>query len=89
MYSTLLVLKDYEDLEFYEECAIIRDALKKYKQKYESKFPKNLKFPMHLSMYNDNAFQKIMEKLNMTVEEKKAKEKAALIKLKLPITSGF
>ena len=85
LYSTLLVLEEYEKNEIYEECAIIRDALKKYKDKYESKFPNGLKLPMHASVYRGKKCQDMMEKYGIAVEEKEAKEKATLIKLKLPL----
>ena len=89
LYSTLLVLKDYEESENYEECAIIKGALEDYKEKYSSKFPKDLKFPMHLSSYNDKGHQDMMKRLNIVVEEKTAKEKATLIKLNLPVEDGL
>lgn len=79
------MLKDYEDEEFYEECAIIRDAIKDYKEKYASKFPKELVFPVSVSQYKDKSHQSLMERLGLVVEEKSAKEKATLIKLNLPV----
>ena len=79
------MLKEYEDAEYYEECAIIRNALQDYKDKYANKFPKELNFPMHISEYKAKAHQDIMRKLDIVVEDKLAKEKATLIKLNLPI----
>lgn len=89
LYSTLLVLKDYEDAELYEECAIIKNALENYEVKYKSKLPKELIFPMHVSDYNSKPYQDMMRKLDITVEEKLAKEKATLIKLNLPVKNGL
>jgi hypothetical protein len=85
LYSTLIVLKEYEGLALFEECAIIRDALIEYKDKYSSNFPEGLNFPMHLSVYKDAEHQGILEKMGIVVDEKVAKEKATLIKLNLPV----
>lgn len=85
MYSTLLVLKDYEEQELYEECAIIRDALIEYRDTDASKFPKELKFPMHITSYNEKSCQEVLESMDIIVEEKTAKEKATFIKLNLPV----
>lgn len=86
LYSTLLVLKDYEDQELYEECAIIRDALKEYRDTDASKFPVGLSFPMHINVYNEKSCQDALKAMNIIVEEKTAKEKATFIKLNLPVT---
>jgi hypothetical protein len=85
LYSTLLVLKDYEDTEQYEECAIIFSALVEFKSRYDNKIPTDVKFPTHLDMYNEKPYQDMMERLNIKIEEKSAKEKATLIKLNLPV----
>lgn len=85
LYSTLLVLKDYEDSEMYEECSLIMDALKNYKVKHEDKLPEEVNFPMHISDYWSKPYQDMMKRLDITVEEKLAKEKATLIKLNLPV----
>ncbi len=85
LYSLLLVYKEYQDEELYEECAIIRDALKEHKDKYQNRFPADINIPTHISEYETSAHQAMLEKYNIVVEEKVAKEKAALIKLKLPI----
>ena len=86
LYSTLLVLKDYEDEEYYEECAIIRDAITEYREKYASKLPKDLMFPISVSQYKNKSHQSLMNRLGLVVEENTAKEKATLIKLNLPLT---
>ena len=85
LYSTLLVLKDYEDSAMYEECAIIRDALLEYEEKYVSKFPEKIKFPMHLTAYQGKEHQDMLISMKIIVEEKVAREKATLIKLNLPV----
>ncbi len=85
LYSTLIVLKDYEDLSLFEECAIIRDALTEYKDKYSANFPEGLSFPMHISVYKEAAHQGVLEKMGITVDEKVAAQKAKLIKLNLPV----
>lgn len=82
-----MVLKDYENEELYEECAIIRDALIEFRDKYSSKFPKGLKFPTSVEEYQSKECQDVMKKLN--IEEKSAKEKATLIKLNLPVKDGL
>ena len=89
LYSTLMVLKDYEDSEQYEECAIIMSALTKYKAEQNNKIPTDVKFPTHLDMYNGKPYQDMMKKLNIEIEEKSAKEKATLIKLNLPVKNGL
>lgn len=89
MYATLLVLEEYEKTELYEECAIIRDALTDYKNNYRNQFPKEIKFPMHASEYRSKSCQDMLEKHNLTIEDKVAKEKATLIKLNLPLTDEY
>lgn len=89
VYSILLVLKEYEDKELYEECAIIKNALEDYKDKYKTKIPKDVNFPTHISVYNGEKHQQMLRKFNIVVEEKFAKEKAKLIKIKLPIKNGL
>lgn len=85
LYSTLMVLKDYEDEELYEECAIIKNALEEYKDKYQTQLPKEVVFPTHVNDYKGKAYQEMIQRYNITVEDKVAKEKATLIKLKLPV----
>lgn len=85
LYSTLLVLKDYEDEELYEECAIIKNALDEYKTKYEKQLPKEVVFPTNITAYTGKQYQDMVRRCNIVVEEKVAKEKATLIKLHLPI----
>lgn len=89
LYSTLLVLEEYEGDELYEECAIIRDALTEYRDKYKEKFPKDMVFPTSVVMYKDNKHQDMMNRLNIIVKEEDAKEKAKLIKLNLPLDNGL
>lgn len=89
LYSTLLVLKEYEDSELYEECAIIRDAITDYKEKYKKTLPTDLDIPTHVEQYLGDSHQNMMQRENMVVEEKVALEKATLIKLNLPIKNGL
>lgn len=85
LYSTLLVYKEYEDKELYEECVIIRDALKEYKLKYTGKIFEGMSIPTHISEYESKEHQDTLKRLNIVVEEKTAREKATLIKLNLPV----
>lgn len=89
LYSTLLVLEEYEKNEFYEECAIIRDAIKDYRVKYDSKSPKDLSFPTSLEVYKGKEHQSMLKKFDIVVEDNLAKEKAKLIKLNLPVKNGY
>lgn len=88
LYSILLVLDEYEKRELYEECFFIKKALDEYNN---SKIKKHkniigpIDFPTSISDYRKPSFQKVLEKGKIIVEEKLAKEKATLIKLKLPI----
>jgi len=90
LYSVLLVLEEYSNKELYEECAIIKKALDEYNstkvgtQKI-SDITGPIVFPTSLVGYNSKNFQKILKDYNIVVEEKSAKEKATLIKLKLPV----
>ena len=79
-----MVLNDYETLEQYEECAIIRDSISKYYTKYE-KHLKNVSTPRSLEQYKDHKHQKMLHKYNIIVEDKLAREKANLIKQHFPI----
>lgn len=83
-YSTLMVLDDYEKQEIYEECAVIRDAITDYMEKYKDKLP-NIKFPRHLSEYEGVEHQSLLESKNIIVENKFARDKARLIKIQLPL----
>ena len=90
LYSTLLVLEEYEGLELYEECATIKKALDKYNCTVVNrvgitKYTGKIEFPTKISQYQSKSFQKILEGYNIKVEEKEAQEKATLIKLKLPL----
>ena len=91
LYSTLLVLKDYEDKELYEECSIIKKALDEYneiqiKGVVANKIPdEDIYLPTKLSSYKDEKFQAILKRYGAEVEEKVALEKAKLIKLNLPV----
>ena len=89
LFSTLLVLEEYENSEMYEECAIIRDAIKEYQLEYGSKLPKGLSFPTSVEAYRAKAHQDMMKNFNIVVEESAAKEKAKLIKLNLPVKDGL
>lgn len=81
----LLVLKDYEDQELYEECALIRDALKKHRDEHSKFQPSEMITPKHINEYKSEKHQKILHKFGIKVDDKAAKEKAKLIKLKLPV----
>lgn len=88
--ATLLVLDEYEKKELYEECAIIKKALDEYNDtqvntKKVTDIVGKINFPTSLSKYNSQEFQKILQDYNIIVEDKSAKEKATLIKLKLPV----
>ena len=90
LYSTLLVLDEYEGKELYEECAVIKKALDEYNNtkvniETVNKLTGPLIFPTRLEEYKEGKFQKILQDYNIIVEEKSAKEKATLIKLKLPV----
>lgn len=85
LYSTLLVLEEYEGKELYEECAIIRDAITEYRIKHGSELPRELIFPTSIKMYRGKAHQDMLEKLDIVIEDKLAKEKAKLIKINLPV----
>lgn len=92
LYSTLLVLEEYEGLELYEECAIIKKALDEYNRtrvnKVEvTKWTGDIEFPTKLSVYKSDKFQKVLEGYNIKVGSKEAKDKATLIKLKLPLNA--
>lgn len=89
IYSTLLVLDEYEKEERYEECAIIRDALKKYKKRFDNKFPKGVSFPTSMDMYRSRENLDLMKRLNISIDYKSAKDKAKLIKINLPIKNGL
>lgn len=88
LYSILLVLDEYVSKEFYEECIIIKEALDEYN---ETKVKKNkhligdIIFPTNLTEYKGLKFQKQLLDSNIVVEDSQAKEKATLIKLKLPL----
>lgn len=88
LYSILLVLEEYVSKEFYEECALIKEALDEYN---ETKVKKNqhilgdILFPTSLEEYKSQRFQTVLKNYNIIVEDKQAKEKATLIKLKLPL----
>jgi hypothetical protein len=81
----LLVLKDYEDQELYEECALIRDALKEHRDKYSKLQPSEMLTPRHINEYESEHHQKMLHKFGIKTDDKAAKEKAKLIKLKLPV----
>lgn len=85
LFSTLLVLEEYENKEMYLECALIRDAILDYKSKYESHLPKDLKFPTHISTYRGKEHQEMLTRFGINVEESFAIEKAKLIKINLPV----
>lgn len=90
LYSILLVLDEYVKKEWYEECAIIKKALDEYNiTKVNTKKVNDITgpiiFPTSLDGYNSEKFQKVLQQYNISVEEKAAKEKARLIKLKLPV----
>jgi hypothetical protein len=90
LYSTLLVLDEYEGLELYEECAIIKKALDKYNKTKVNKpvvtqYTGKIEFPTKLSDYKNEKFQRILRGYKIEVKEKEAKDKATLIKLKLPL----
>jgi hypothetical protein len=90
LYSTLIVLEEYEGLELYEECANIKKALDKYNStvvnsKGATKYTGKINFPTKLSDYQSESFQKMLKRYNIKVEEEEAQEKATLIKLKLPL----
>lgn len=87
LYSTLIVLDEYEQDENYEECAIIKKALDEY-NKTQFKVSK-ISSPTRLIDYKGEKFQNILKKHNIVVDEKHAQEKATLIKLKLPLTNGL
>ena len=94
LYSTLLVLEEYENKELYEECAIIKKALDEYNEtkvntEKVNKITGPITFPTSLRDYEGKNFQKVLESYNIKVEEKSAKEKATLIKLKLPVKNGL
>ena len=80
-----MVLKDYEDNEWYEECAIIKNAI----NEYQKNLPESVEIPTHISIYRENKFQKMLEASNIIIEEKVAEEKATFIKLKLPVKNGL
>lgn len=79
-----MVLNDYEILEQYEECSIIRDSISKYYKKYE-KHLKNVSTPKSLEQYKDYTHQRMLNKYNIVVEDDLAREKANLIKQHFPI----
>lgn len=90
LYSVLLVLSEYSNKEWYEECAIIKTALDEYNTtKVNTKKIKDITgpiiFPTSLDGYKSQNFQKVLRDYNIIVGEKVAKEKATLIKLKLPV----
>lgn len=85
IYSTLIVLKEYEDRELYEECGIIKKALIDFKEQYRDSIPKDIKFPMHLSEYQSRENQEFMLANKIKVDDKNAKETAKLIMLNIPI----
>jgi hypothetical protein len=90
LYSTLLVLEEYEGLELYEECVTIKKALDKYNstvlnREGVTKYTGKIEFPTKLSDYQSESFQKMLKGYNIKVEDKEAQEKATLIKLKLPL----
>lgn len=91
LYSTLLILKEYEDKEMYEECSIIKKALDEYneikiKGVVNKKMPfEDITLPTHISTYKTDKFQNLLRKYGAEVDEKEAKEKAQLIKINLPI----
>lgn len=88
----LLVLDEYEKREYYEECAIIKEALDEHNSNFMKEVrsvSKNIPFPTNLVDYESEKFQKILDKYGVVVTKKVAKEKATLIKLKLPIKNGL
>lgn len=90
LYSILLVLEEYSRKEWYEECAIIKAALDEYNLtkvniKKVNDITGPIIFPTSLDGYKEKKFQDVMKKYDIVVEEKIAKEKATLIKLKLPV----
>ncbi len=81
-----MVLTEYEDLELYEECAIIKKALEEYESKYvKNKITETIIFPFHLREYNSKAYQDQLLDLNIEVKKETARDKATLIKLRIPI----
>lgn len=83
--STLMVLKEYEGKELYEECAVIKNALEEYRDRYIEELPKNVVFPLHLSVYKSKKYQDKMKELDIEIKQDVLEDKANLIKLHLPI----
>lgn len=82
--STLTVLKEYENKEYYEECAIIRDALCEYKEQTETPLSKVVGFPMTIEQYYDKGFQKRLSKY-IEIPQEDIDRKVIDIKNILPI----
>ena len=91
LYATLLVLKDYEEEEKYEECHIIKSALDDYNKVSikgtinEKLQDEEIQLPTHITEYYSDKFQKILTKYGIEVEEEDAKKKAKRIKINIPI----
>lgn len=91
LYSTLLVLKDYEEEEKYEECYIIKSALDDYntfkiKGIINDKIQEEeILLPTHINQYYSKTYQKILNKYGIEVEEEDAKKKAKRIKINIPV----
>lgn len=88
LYALLLVLDEYEEDQYFEECAHIKKAIDLYNKEYEEEMGEDISslLPTSLKEYESEAFQATLRKVDLLVVTREyAQDKAEIIKSKIPV----